>query len=303
MIYELQNEIMRLKKQNGVCILAHSYQAHEILEVADFVGDSYQLAVKAKETDQPTLLMCGVRFMAETCKILNTSRRVLLANGDAGCPMAEQMDRELIEGLRKQYPGYAVVCYINTTASLKTVCDVCVTSASAVKIVRAMPQKDIIFVPDCNLGAYVQKQVPEKNIMLLRGGCPVHASVTAGEAAEAKAKHPGAELLVHPECVPDVLALADFVGSTTAIMKHAVTSDKKEFIIGTELSIAEHLQYECPGKKFYPLSSKLICRNMKLTTLYDVYNAVAGDGGEEIRLSDEIIEKAKICLDEMIRLG
>ena len=145
--------------------------------------------------------------------------------------------------------------------------------------------------------------MPEKNLMLLHGGCPIHASVNAKEAAEAKAKHPGAELLVHPECTPDVIEYADFVGSTSAIMKHAITSECREFIIGTELSIVEHLQYECPDKNFYPLSSKLICKNMKLTTLTDVYNAVAGKGGDEIILSDETMVRAKHCLDEMIRLG
>ena len=242
MIYELQSKIMKLKREKDVCILAHSYQGHEILEIADYVGDSYQLAVKAAEAPQSTLLMCGVRFMAETCKILSPSRRVLLAHPEAGCPMAEQMDKELIEGVKAANPGYAVVCYINTTAELKTVCDVCVTSSSAVKIVRNMPQKNILFIPDCNLGSYVQKQVPEKNLMLLHGGCPIHASVNAKEAAEAKAKHPGAELLVHPECTPDVIEYADFVGSTSAIMKHAITSECRDFIIGTELSIVEHLQ-------------------------------------------------------------
>lgn len=303
MIYELQSKIMKLKREKDVCILAHSYQGHEILEIADYVGDSYQLAVKAAEAPQSTLLMCGVRFMAETCKILSPSRRVLLAHPEAGCPMAEQMDKELIEGVKAANPDYAAVCYINTTAELKTVCDVCVTSSSAVKIVRNMPQKNILFIPDCNLGSYVQKQVPEKNLMLLHGGCPIHASVNAKEAAEAKAKHPGAELLVHPECTPDVIEYADFVGSTSAIMKHAITSECREFIIGTELSIVEHLQYECPDKNFYPLSSKLICKNMKLTTLTDVYNAVAGKGGDEIILSDETMVRAKHCLDEMIRLG
>ena len=170
MIYELQSKIMKLKREKDVCILAHSYQGHEILEIADYVGDSYQLAVKAAEAPQSTLLMCGVRLIAETCKILSPSRRVLLAHPEAGCPMAEQMDKELIEGVKAANPGYAVVCYINTTAELKTVCDVCVTSSSAVKIVRNMPQKNILFIPDCNLGSYVQKQVPEKNLMLLHGG-------------------------------------------------------------------------------------------------------------------------------------
>lgn len=303
MTYELQNKIIKLKREKDICILAHSYQGHEILEVADFVGDSYQLAVKAADAPQSTLLMCGVQFMAETCKILNPSRRVLLAHPGAGCPMAEQMSKDYIEQVKTEHPGYAAVCYINTTAELKTVCDVCVTSASAVKIVKNIPQKDIIFIPDCNLGDYVKNQVPEKNILLLKGGCPIHASVSASEATAAKQAHPNAEMLVHPECIPDVLKQADFIGSTTAIMKKAIESEKKEFIIGTEISIVEHLQYECPDKIFYPLSSKLVCSNMKLTTLFDVYNAINGNGGSEIILPQETMTKAKHCLDEMIRLG
>ncbi len=303
MIFDLQNKIIKLKREKDICILAHSYQGHEILEVADYVGDSYQLAVKAKEAPQSTLLMCGVRFMAETCKILNASRRVILASPNAGCPMAEQMTKEYIESVKAQNPDFATVCYINTTAELKTVCDVCVTSASAVKIVKNMPQDNIIFIPDCNLGSYVAKQVPEKNLLLLNGGCPIHASVTESDVINAKNAHPNAQLLVHPECTKDVVKHADFVGSTSAIMKFAMQSDGKQFIIGTELSIVEHLQYECPDKQFYPLSSKLICPDMKLTTLNDVYSAVCGIGGEEIILDSDTMKKAKHCLDEMIRLG
>ena len=178
----MQDEILRLKREKDICILAHSYQAHEILEVADFVGDSFQLSVQAAKAQAGTMLMCGVRFMAETGKILSPEKRVLLSVEDAGCPMAEQMDKSLIAHLREKYPSYTVVAYINTTAELKTVCDVCVTSSSAVKIVGRLASDDILFIPDCNLGAYVKEQLPEKNIMLLQGGCPVHAAVTGEEA-------------------------------------------------------------------------------------------------------------------------
>ena len=303
MIRDLQEEILRLKKENDVCILAHSYTAHEILEVADFSGDSYALSVRAKSAPQKTVLMVGVRFMAETVKILSPEKTVLLSHPDAGCPMAEQMDKAMIEAARAETPGCAVVAYINTTARLKTVCDVCVTSSSAVKIVKQMPQKDILFIPDCNLGSFVQALVPEKNIRLLQGGCPIHTSVCEQEAIDAKKRYPNAPLLVHPECKPEVVRHADYVGSTAGIMEYAKKSDSREFIIGTEMSIAEHLSYACPDKRFYPLSKKLICPDMKLSTLTDVYNAVAGNGGEEIVLDDETIRKARVCIDAMIALG
>ena len=299
----MQDEILRLKKENDVCILAHSYQAREIVEIADFSGDSYQLSVMAQKAPQKTVRMCGVRFMAETVKILSEDKRVFLVNPLAGCPMAEQMEPEMIEYFKKKNPGYTVVAYINTTAELKTVCDVCVTSSTAVKIVKNIPNDKILFIPDCNLGDFVQKQVPEKEIRLLQGGCPIHAAISVRDVEEARRRYPEALLLVHPECVPAVVERADYVGSTSGIMEFAKKSDKREFIIGTESSIAEHLQYTCPDKRFYPLSKKLICPNMKATTLVDVLNVLNGRGGEEIILSAETLAKARKCIDEMIRLG
>lgn len=303
MIRDIQEEILRLKKENDVCILAHSYTAHEILEVADFSGDSYALSVRAKSAPQRSVLMVGVRFMAETVKILSPEKRVLLSHAQAGCPMAEQMTPDLIEKTRAQFPGCAVVAYINTTAALKTVCDVCVTSSSAVDIVRKLPQEEILFIPDCNLGAFVQSKIPEKRFHFLQGGCPIHTLVREDEVLEAKRRHPDALLLVHPECLPEVTRHADYVGSTAGIMQFAKKSDCKEFLIGTEMSIAEHLSYDCPDKRFYPLSKKLLCPDMKLSTLTDVYNAVAGRGGEEIALDAETISKARGCIDAMIALG
>lgn len=302
-IAQYQQEILRLKQEKDVCILAHSYQAREIIEIADFTGDSYQLSAQAKKASQSTVIMCGVRFMAETVKLLSPQKTVYLANPTAGCPMAEQMDKELIEAVKRQYPNFTVVAYINTTAELKTICDVCVTSSSAVKIVRKLPEKNILFIPDCNLGAYVAKQVPEKNLKLLQGGCPIHARVTAADVSIARLAHPKAKVLVHPECTPDVLTLADFIGSTSAIMEHAISSSDHEFIIGTEISIVQHLSYQCPQKRFYTLSKNLICPNMKATSLIDVYHTVSGLGGEEICLDEETIRKARKCIDRMIELG
>lgn len=302
-IAEIQQEILRIKKERDICILAHSYQAREILEVADFTGDSYKLSVDASKSTNKNIVMSGVRFMAETCKILAPEKRVFLPNPHAGCSMADQMDKQLISQVKEKYPDYTVVAYINTTADLKTICDVCVTSSSAVEICRKIENDNILFIPDCNLGDYVAKQLPEKNFKLLSGGCPIHACVNTDDVKKAKSLYPNAEVLVHPECTPDVVAMADYVGSTSGIMNYAINSDNKEFIIGTELSIAEHLQYMCPDKKFHYLSLKLICPNMKSTTLVDLYNCVKGDAGEEIILDDATIRDAKKCIDEMIRLG
>lgn len=300
---ELQDEIIRLKKEKDICILAHAYQSHDIWEVADYVGDSYGLSVQAAKAAQSTVLMCGVRFMAETVKILSPQKRVLLSNSNAGCPMAEQMDVELISGVKKMYPDYTVVAYINTTSELKTICDVCVTSSSAVQIVKNIENKNILFIPDCNLGKWVADQVPEKNIKLLQGGCPTHVRMSKRDVEKARKAHPDALLLVHPECLPEVSGLADYRGSTTGIMDYAKKSDAKEFIIGTENSIVQHLQFACPDKQFYPLLRDCVCHNMKLTTLGDVYQCVKGTGGEEIKLDEEVRIKAKRCIDTMLELG
>lgn len=300
---DIQEEILKLKKEKDICILAHCYQSPDILEVADFVGDSFALSVSASKVTNKTVIMCGVRFMAETVKILSPDKKVILANGDAGCPMAEMMDKELIEQVKKQYPDYTVVAYINTTSELKTVCDVCVTSSSALKICKSLDTDKILFIPDKNLGSYIAKQLPEKEFKLLSGGCPTHARMGISEVKKAKAAHPDAMFLVHPECVPEVVAEADYVGSTTGIMNYAKESDAKEFIIGTESSIVSHLQLACPDKMFYPLSKDLVCHNMKLTTIVDVLNSVKGIGGEEIELDEDVRLGAKRCIDKMIELG
>ena len=300
---QMQDEILRIKKENDICILAHAYQNHEILEVADYTGDSYGLSVQASKAPQKTVLMCGVRFMAETVKILSPDKKVLLSNSDAGCPMAEQIDLELLASLKEQNPDHTVVAYINTTSELKTLCDVCVTSSSAVQIVKNIENDKILFIPDCNLGAWVEKQIPEKSFKFVHGGCPTHLRMSTMDVAKAKKAHPNAKLLVHPECLPEVSAMADYIGSTTGIMDYAKKSDAEEFIIGTENSIVQHLQFECPDKKFYPLSKDCVCHNMKLTTLVDVYNCVKGIGGEEITLEDEIRDKALACINTMLTLG
>lgn len=299
----MQDEIMRIKKEKDICILAHAYQSHDIWEVADYVGDSFGLAQRAAEAPQKTMIMCGVRFMAETVKLLSPEKTVYLPEPDAGCPMADQIDYDLLAALREKNPDYTVVAYVNTTTEVKTLSDVCVTSSSAVKIVKNMPEKDILFIPDCNLGSWVKKQVPEKNIKLVSGGCPTHVRVTVKDVEKAKAAHPNALLLVHPECLKEVTELADYAGSTTGIMDYAAKSDAKEFIIGTENSIVSHLQLAHPEKRFYALSKDCVCHNMKMTTLGDIYNCVVNGEGESITLTEETMQKARKSIDAMLRLG
>lgn len=302
-VQALQEEILRLKKEKDICILAHAYQSQPILEVADYIGDSYGLSVQASKDAHKNVIMCGVRFMAETCKVLCPEKTVYLPNTAAGCPMAEQLDIKTLEELKQQHPGYAVVAYINTTSELKTGCDVCVTSSSAVEICKKLDADKILFIPDPNLGQYVAEKLPEKAFAFYHGGCPQHMLMTAQDVAQAKAAHPNALLLVHPECKAEVVSQADYVGSTTGIMSFAKKSDAKEFIIGTEISIVEHLQYDCPDKLFYPLSANLACNNMRITTLMDVYNCIRGMGGEEIVLPEDVMAGASRCINRMIELG
>ena len=302
-IADLQKEIIRLKKEKDICILAHAYQPHNILEIADFTGDSFGLSIEASKASQKTILMCGVRFMAQSVKILCPDKKVILSHPQAGCPMAEQMTVEQVREMRRLHPNAAVVAYINTTAELKNECDVCVTSASALKIVKNMAEKEIIFIPDCNLGSWIQNQVSDKKFYFYSGGCPVHMSIRKKDVDEARILYPGAKLLVHPECLKEITEQADYVGSTTGIMKYVENSEHNEFIIGTDNSIAQHLQYAYPEKRFYTLSKYCVCHDMRLTTLVDVYNCLKGLSGEEITLDENVRQGAKSCIDKMIAYG
>ncbi|MGN1382260.1 MAG: quinolinate synthase NadA [Eubacterium sp.] len=300
---ELQDAIMEKKKENDVCILAHAYQSQDIWDVADYIGDSYGLSVQASKAPQKTIIMSGVRFMAETVKMLSPEKKVLLANPQAGCPMAAQMDRDDVLKLREEYPDAAIVAYINTTSDLKRAVDVVVTSSSAVKILKQIPNKQIVFIPDCNLGSWCEEQLPDKEFIFVNGGCPTHMRMIERDVKLAKAAHPNAEILVHPEVLEEVRKHADYIGSTTGIMKHAEESSNKEFIIGTEHSIVQHLQFKCPDKVFYPLSKECVCHNMAATTLMDIYRAVTGIGGEEIQLSDQVREEALKPIEKMVAMG
>lgn len=302
MLRNLQDEIIRLKRQKDFVILAHSYQSPDILEIADHTGDSYKLSVIAEDLKEKNVILCGVRFMAETVKLLSPEKRVILPVPQATCPMAEQIAPSRVAQFKRENPQVKVVCYVNTTTALKAECDVCVTSSSALKIVNAMPEKDILFIPDKNLGSYVQKMCPDKNIILWDGFCPVHNAVTEQEILEAKALHPDSKVLLHPELPKEVLQHGDVIGSTAAIIDYAMKADTP-CIIGTEKSIADYLKLARPEGKFYQLSKRLICPDMRMTTLSDVYDALTGQGGEEIHLDPETAQKARRTIDEMIWLG
>ncbi|MBO5227428.1 MAG: quinolinate synthase NadA [Lachnospiraceae bacterium] len=295
------NEIQRLKEEKNAVILAHYYVNDEVQAIADYVGDSFYLAKVAKSVDKDTIVFCGVSFMGESAKILNPEKTVLMPDLSADCPMAHMADINKIEALRKEYDDLAVVCYINSTAELKAHSDVCVTSSNAVKIVKALPNHNIFFIPDENLGRHVAEQVPEKNIILNDGYCHVHVNITPDSVNAVKAEHPGAEVLAHPECKKDVLVYADYIGSTADIIAYAKKSECSEFIICTEDGVSYKLKSENPDKKFY-FGGKPCCKDMKLNTLEKIAH-VLKTGDNEVLVSDEKREKALKPLDKMLEMA
>lgn len=301
MVIGIQKQIMALKKERDVVIFAHSYQSPEILEVADAVGDSFALSTMARKFSQKNVVLCGVKFMAETVKIIAPEKNVILPCDIATCPMAEQITPQEIIAFKQKNPIFKIVSYINTTTELKAVSDVCVTSSSAVKIISKI-KEPVLFVPDRNLGAYVKSQLPGKDIILLNGCCPVHAAVTEDEVKKIKKKYPNAKITMHPEVNNEVLKYADYIGSTSGIMDYADGTDG-DIIIGTEKSIRDHLALKYPDRNFYLLSKKIICPNMRMTNIMDVYKAVAGTGGLTIKLDEDLRLAAKKSIDAMIELG
>ncbi len=300
---EVISEIKRLKEETGTLILAHTYQEPEIIELADITGDSFALAKKSLSAGAKRVIMCGVRFMAESVKILSPDTEVILPEPDATCPMAEMISPERVRRYKEENPEAVVVAYINTTAALKAECDVCVTSSSALKIVEQLDAPEILFIPDKNLGSFVKEHFPDKNIVLWDGYCPVHAQITEEDILKAKKEHPEALLAVHPECSKEVVKHSDMAGSTAEIIDFALKSDKP-VIIGTERGVADYLIPKHPEKKFYHLCpDKLVCRDMKYTTPESILKALRNEGGEKIRLPEDLIRKAKHSIDEMLRLG
>ena len=297
----IQEEILSLKQQKNAVILAHYYQTGDIIDIADIVGDSYALSRQAKDTQADIIVFCGVRFMAESAKILNPDRKVLLPAYNAGCPMADMVTPQDILRLRAQYPDAAVACYVNSTAETKAECDICVTSSNAAKVVRSLPQKRVIFVPDKNLARYVADQLPEKEIIPYSGYCIVHDRVSVADVDAAVAAQPDALLLVHPECPEEVTRRAHYVGSTLGIIEYARKSDHKKFIIGTEMGILHTLQKENPGKQFYLLTPHLFCTNMKKTHISDVLDALRLEQFE-ITLDKDIMDRARVSLERMLQV-
>lgn len=298
----LSQRIEHFKKEQNAVIAAHTYQAPEVQAAADIIGDSYALAQKAAQTAAGVIYMCGVRFMAEGVKILSPDKKVVLVEPSADCAMARQISPERVQEFRRQNPDYAVVAYINTTAELKAVCDVCVTSSSAVRIVRALPQKNILFIPDQNLGKYVHKQVPEKHIVTWDGYCPVHHVLTAADIMSARQKFPHAKVAIHPECKPEAVAQADMVGSTADIIRY-IESSEDEILVATERGVADRYSLLYPGRIHQICAEKLVCPDMKRTTLDSVMAALEGKGGEVIALDDELAAAARSSLENMLKYG
>ncbi|MBR7098145.1 MAG: quinolinate synthase NadA [Clostridia bacterium] len=298
----VKDRILELKQQKSAVILAHYYAPAEAQEIADYVGDSFYLAKVAKQSQADTIVFCGVAFMGESAKILNPDKRVLMPDLSADCAMAHMVKDGKIAEMREQYEDLAVVCYINSTADLKCQSDVCVTSSNAVKIVRSMPNQNIFFIPDRNLGRFVAEQVPEKNIILNDGCCPIHAELSAAEISRLKTAHPQALVLSHPECGDEVLAISDMAGSTAEIIAYARKSDAREFIIGTEVGVAYQLQKENPDKRFYFPETQPCCRDMKRNTLENILHVLeSGEGAVEV--AREVADRAMLPLNRMLELG
>lgn len=295
-------EIKQLKQQKHAVILAHYYALPEVQAIADYIGDSYYLSKVAVDLAEQTIVFCGVSFMGESAKLLNPGKTVLMPDCKADCPMAHMATAEAIRAMRERYDDLAVVCYINSTAELKSLSDVCVTSANAVKIVRALPNHNIFFIPDKNLARYVAEQVPEKHIILNDGYCPIHEHLSADEIQALKTEHPQAKVLAHPECSKAVLSLADYIGSTSGIIDYATHSDSTEFIIGTEMGVAYELQRQNPQKHFYFPTTQPICEGMKRITLEKIAQ-VLRTGENAVSVSGSIQKQAVTPLEAMLTLA
>lgn len=298
----MKNQIEQFKKEKNAVVLAHYYAPAEVQEIADYVGDSFYLAKIAKQSNADIIVFCGVYFMGESAKILNPDKKVLMPDLTADCPMAHMVADGIIDEMRKKYNDLAVVCYINSTAELKCHSDVCVTSSNAVNIVKSLPNKNIFFIPDKNLGRFVAEQVPEKNIIINDGCCPVHAKITAEQLRTEKEKHPDALVLTHPECESDVLTLSDYIGSTADIIAYAKQSDAKEFIICTEDGVNYKMITDNPDKRFYYTDPHPCCADMKLNTLEAVLSVLQNED-KEVVVEDSVRTGALLPLEKMLELA
>ena len=297
----LADRIQKLKEEKDAIILAHNYQIGEVQDIADFVGDSLQLSIEASKVTNSIIVFCGVHFMAETAKILNPDKMVLLPDSNAGCPMADMITADQLRELKSQHPGAAVICYVNSTAEVKALSDICCTSSNAIRVVESIPDdQDIIFIPDKYLGSYVQEKTGRKMIFW-NGYCPTHIRINARQIIELKKKHLDFEVIVHPENTPEVIEVADRVESTGGMLKYMKDSSSKSFIVGTEVGILHRLKKENPDKEFIPAFAKAICPNMKLTDLEKILWALEGEE-TKIEVPEDIAARAKLAIDKMIAL-
>lgn len=300
---EKQAQILRLKEEKNAVIMAHYYVDDNIQEIADYVGDSYYLSEMATRVREKTIVLCGVSFMGESAKLLNPEKRVLLPDLEADCPMAHMASVEKIEEVRAAYKeDVAVVCYVNSTAELKAHSDVCVTSSNALKVVKALPNPVIYFIPDRQLGTYISRRVPEKKFIFNDGGCPIHTVITKEDVQSALACHPGAKILVHPECREEVIEMADYIGSTSGIIDHATASSAREFIVVTELGVMYELKKRNPEKSFYSTTAGQICEDMKKITLDKIISVLEQDGAG-LEMAADLMDKANAPLKRMLELS
>ena len=298
----LIERINKLKKEKNAIILAHSYQNIEIDEVADYVGDSLYLSQRAKETQADVIVFAGVYFMAQTAKIISPDKKVLLPNLDAGCLMADMINLQQTVEFKKKYPNIPVVCYINSTAEVKSECDICCTSSNAIEIVKSLNTPKVLFVPDANLGKHVESQLSGVEVITYEGCCPVHDNVTIQNILDTKTKYPNAKVLIHPECKPEVSKLGDYIGSTSGIIDYVKNSSDKQFIIVTEKGVADRLKRDYPEKEFILISEKMLCESMKLTTLEEILYSLENEVNE-ITLDETIRRLSANCIERMLKVS
>lgn len=295
-------KIKQLKKEKNAVILAHCYQSVEIDEVADYVGDSLSLSQVAAKTDADIIVFAGVFFMAQTAKLLSPDKKVLLPQIEAGCRMADMLSLRQLKEFMSKHPSLPTVCYVNSTAEIKAECDICCTSANAEKIVKSLGVSKVLFVPDTYLGKWVERQLGNVEVITYPGFCPTHLMIRPQDVVNARKKYPDALVLAHPECHMSVSSIADYVGSTTGIMKYVAKSKNKEFIIATEHGVVDRLKRDYPNKKIIPIKNNIICPNMKMTTLEDILHVLDTEENE-IFVNKDIAQKAVRCLDRMLEVS
>jgi len=298
----LIERIKKLKKDKNAIILAHSYQNIEIDEVADFVGDSLYLSRCAKDTNADIIVFAGVYFMAQTAKIISPEKKVLLPNLNAGCLMADMINHDQMIKFKNLNPDAPVVCYINSTAEVKAECDICCTSSNALKIVKSLNCRKVLFLPDANLGKWVETKLDDVNVITYAGNCPVHNNVEVKDIEFVRKKYPDAKILIHPECKPEVSSLGDYVGSTSGIIEYVRKSKDKQFVIVTEKGVADRLERDYPDKKFILIKSGMLCESMKLITLDEILYSLQHEVNE-ITLDENIRKRSEKCIERMLKVS